>query len=127
MAGRVDLYLDQGADFTAQVVWNDYTDNPIPVTVPMRMDVKSPLGTTVFSLLVPDPLPPDSIPDLTYNTDNGMIQIHISKENAQLLTGGTYSYDLFATVDDGDSGTGDQLVAVLYGNVIVRPRITTGI
>ena len=126
-AGPVDLYLDQGADFTAQIVWNDYTDNPIPVTVPMRMDVKSPFGEVVFSLFVPDPIPPDEIPALTYNTDSGLIQIHITKEQADLLTGGSYNYDLFVTVDDGDVGTGDQLAALLYGSVIVRPRITTGI
>jgi hypothetical protein len=125
--GPVDLIVDQGADFTAQIVWNDFTDNPVPVTLPMRMDVKSPFGTVMFSLFPPDTLPPDEVPAMTYNTDSGMIQIHMTKEQTSLLEGGSYSYDLFATVDDGDAGTGDQLVAVLYGTVNVRPRITTGI
>lgn len=127
MAGRVELWVDQGADFTAQIVWNDFTDNPIPVTNPMRMDVKSPYGQVMFSLFPPETLPPADVPAMTYNTDNGMIQIHMSKEQTQLLEGGTYNYDLFATVDDGDAGTGDQLVALLYGPIIVRPRITQGI
>jgi hypothetical protein len=126
-AGPVELIVDQGADFTAQIVWNDYTDNPIPVTLPMRMDVKSPYGQVMFSLFPPDPVPPDEVPAITYNTDNGLIQIHMTKEQTDLLEGGTFHYDLFATVDDGDVGTGDQLVALLYGPVTVRPRITQGI
>jgi hypothetical protein len=126
-AGPVELVVDQGADYTAQIVWNDFTDNPIPVTVPLRMDVKSPFGQVMFSLFVPDPLPEFDVPALTYNTDNGLIQIHMTKEQTDLLEGGTYAYDLFATVDDGDAGTGDQLVALLYGPVTVRPRITQGI
>lgn len=126
-AGRVDFVLDQGADFTAQIVWTDFTDNPIPVTTPMRMDVKSPYGEVLFTLDVPDPLPTDSIPELTYNTDNGMIQIHITKEQADLLVGGQYSYDLFAFVDDGDTGLGDQLVRIIYGSLISRSRTTQGI
>lgn len=127
MAGHVDLYVDKGADFTAQFVWNDFTDNPIPVTLPMRMDVKSPYGQVMFTLFPPDPVPPDQVPAMTYNTDSGMIQIHMAKEQTDLLEGGSYSYDLFVSVDDGSAGTGDQLVVLLYGSVIVRPRITQGI
>jgi hypothetical protein len=127
MAGRVDLYVDQGADYTAQLVWNDFTDNPIPVTLPMRMDVKSPYGQVMFSLFPPDPLPTDEIPAMTYNTDNGMIQIHITKEQTDLLAGGMYKYDLFATVDDGDVGTGDQLVRLVFGDLICSSRVTQGI
>jgi hypothetical protein len=126
-AGRVDLVIDQGADFTAQIVWNDFTDNPIPVTLPMRMSIKSPYGQVMLTLFPPDELPPDDVPAMTYNTDSGLIQIHISKTQADTLVGGVYSYDLFATVDDGDAGTGDQLTRLLYGDVIVRPRITQGI
>lgn len=126
-AGPVELIVDQGADYTAQLVWNDFTDNPIPVTDPLRMDVKSPYGQVMFTLFPPDPMPPDEVPAITYNTDSGLIQIHMTKEQTDLLEGGTYSFDLFVTVDDGDVGTGDQLVALLYGSVIVRPRTTTGI
>lgn len=126
-AGRVDLVIDQGADFTAQLVWNDFTDNPIPVTLPMRMEVKSPYGQVMLTLFPPDELPPDDVPAMTYNTDSGLIQIHINKEQADTLVGGIYSYDLFVTVDDGDAGTGDQLTRLIYGDVIVRPRTTQGI
>lgn len=126
-AGRVDFVIDQGEDFTCQLVWSDFTDNPIPVTLPMRMDVKSPAGMVMFTLFPPDELPLDEIPAMTYNTDSGLIQIHISAAQSDLLEGGAYAYDLFSGVDDGETFTGNQLSRVIYGSIISRPRTTQGI
>jgi hypothetical protein len=127
-AGRVDFVIDQGADFTCQLVWSDFSDNPIPVATPMRMDVKSPFGQVMTTLFVPDPpLPEDEIPPITYNGDSGLIQIHLSKERTQAIPGGTYNYDLFVSVDDGEAYAGLQLTRLIFGSLICRSRTTLGI
>ena len=127
-AGRVDFIVDQGEDFTCQLVWSDFSDNPIPVTTPMRMDIKSPFGQVMVSLLVPDPpLPVDEIPPITYNTDSGLIQLHLTKERTNAIPGGVYNYDLFVNVDDGEAYAGFQQHRLIYGQFISRARTTQGV
>lgn len=125
---RVDIDVTQGEDFTSQIVWNDFTDNPIRVVTPMRMQIKSQYGQVMTTLDVPDPpLPETEIPPLTYNTDSGMIQIHMSKDVTNAIPSGIYAYDLFCNVDDGEAFAGYQQVQLMYGNLNCKPRITIGI
>lgn len=127
-AGRVDFVIDQGEDWTTQLIWSDYSDNPVPVTEPMRMQIKSPYGEIVHTLVVPNPpLPPDEIPPITYNTTSGLIQLHIPAAITTTINGGLYSYDLFVSVDDGAAFAGFQLSRIIQGQVTCRARITTGI
>jgi hypothetical protein len=127
-AGRVDFVIDQGEDFTCQLIWSDFTDNPVPVTTPMRMDIKSPYGEVVHSLIVPDPpLPPDEIPGITYNTTSGLIQLHIPAVVSDTIVGGIYAYDLFVSVDDGAAYAGLQKTRLIQGQLTCRARITTGV
>lgn len=127
-AGRVDFVVDQGEDFTAQLVWGDFTDNPIPVVPPIRMDLKSGANQIVHTMTVPDvALPAGEIPAITYNTDSGMIQLHIPKEVTATLTAGLYAYDLYCNVDDGAAYAGLQQSRLIQGNIIVGSRTTKGI
>jgi len=127
-AANVDFLIDQGEDWTVQLVWNDFFDNPIPVVPPMRMDIKSPFGQVMVTLVPPDdPLPPDVIPPITYNTDSGLIQLHLDKTQTNTMQGGIFNYDLFCNVDDGEAFAGSQQVKLIYGTVTIRPAITQGV
>ena len=126
-AGRVDFVMDQGEDWTCQLVWNDFFDNPITVIDPMRMDIKAPSGSVVHSLIYVTGLPPDEIPPITYNSEAGLIQLHIPSTASDDIPGGIYNYDLWVNVDDGDVFTGNQKTPILRGLFEVRQRITLGI
>lgn len=130
-AGNVDLIIDQGEDFTAQIYWTDYNDDPRPLTAPMSMDIKSPYGQTVAHLYTPDvDWPDDQIEPIKYNTDTGWLQIHIPATTTDTMPAGNYSYDLWVTVDSGkvkveqQTQTVFQSVRLLQGKVTVNKRIT---
>lgn len=126
-AGRMDFVMDQGEDWTAQLVWADFFGNPITVIDPMRMDIKALSGTVVHSLIYVTGLPPDEIPPITYNSEAGLIQLHIPADASNLIPGGIYSYDLWVNVNDGDAFTGNQKTPLIRGVFEVRSRITQGI
>lgn len=127
-AGRVDFVIDQGEDFTCQLIWSDFTDNPVPVTTPMRMDIKSPYGEVVHTLAPPDvELPAGEIPAITYNSTSGLIQLHIPSTISTTIPGGVYAYDLFVSVDDGEAYAGIQKSRLIQGQVTCRARTTQGI
>lgn len=124
-AGRVDFIIEQGEDWTCQLVWTDYFDNPMQVTTPMRMAIKSQYGQVAHELIVPD-VPPaaDEIPAISYNTESGLIQLHMDDDQTAALNPGIYSYDLFCSVEDNAAYAGTQQVKLIYGSVTVRGRVT---
>lgn len=124
-AAYVPLVIDQGEDWTAQLVWTDEYDEPQNVVAPCRMDVKNPGNMIQFSLTTPDvELPPGEIPQIGLSSDIGLIQLHIDKDVTAALQPGEYVYDLFVSVDDGDAYAGDQVQRILYGPVTVNRRVT---
>lgn len=123
-AANVPLVIDQGEDFTAQIIWTNGRGEPNKVTLPIRMDV---VDTTVpvLSLTTPaEELPQGEVPEISYSTELGLIQIHITKEATSALVPGVYSYDLFASVDDGALYAGNQVQRLIAGVVTVNKRIT---
>jgi hypothetical protein len=123
-AGNVDLIIEQGEDWTAQVVWTDYYDNPLAVTIPMRMTIRGG-GVVVRELIPPTVITPDEIPEIAYNSESGLIQLHLDSVQTGSLNPGTYEYDLWVNVEDTDAYAGTQQVKLIYGQVIVRGRVTT--
>jgi len=123
-AANVPLVIDQGEDFTAQIVWTDDYGRAQKMVDPMRLDIAD-STQTVLSLTTPETTPPDGeIPEISYSTDIGMIQLHISSEQTAALNPGLYQYDMFVTVDDGGDYEGEQQFRLLVGQVIVNKRIT---
>lgn len=124
-AAYLPLFIDQGEDFSAQLVWTDEYDEPQQLTAPCRLDVKNVGGQTQFTLATPEEeLPPGEIPQIGLSADIGLIQLHIERDVTAALMPGEYVYDLFVSVDDGDSYAGDQVQRILYGPVTVNKRVT---
>lgn len=122
-AANVPLIIDQGEDFTAQIIWTDDAGSAQAVTAPMRLDIAGAGGQIITSLDTEVPADPDEIPELSYSSDIGLIQIHIPNSQTAALAPGQYQYDLFVTVG-GEVYGGPQRHKLLAGDVIVNKRIT---
>jgi hypothetical protein len=124
-AANVPLVIDQGEDFTAQVIWTDDQGQAQRLVEPMRLDIKGAGNQPILSLTTPETEAPDgTIPEISYSSEIGMIQLHIPKEQTAALLAGLYKYDMFVTVNDGDEYAGNQQFRLLVGQVIVNQRIT---
>jgi hypothetical protein len=124
-AAYVPMEIDQGEDFTCQLVYTDEFDEPYLVVDPCRLDIKNNQGAIQLSLETPDsPLPEGEIPEIALSDEAGMIQIHIEDTATEALLPGVYQYDLFVTVNDGNEYAGNQRQRLVYGEVVVNKRIT---
>ena len=124
-AAYVPMDIDQGEDFTCQIVYTDDFDEPYHVVSPCRMDVKNTAGATQLTLETPEsPLPDGEIPEIALSDEIGMLQLHIEDTVTEALVPGVYAYDLFVTVDDGNEYAGAQRQRLIYGEVVVNKRIT---
>ena len=123
-AANVPLIIDQGEDWTVQLVWTDSFDEPVYVIHPCRLEIKTKQGQTVVQLETDPEIPDGSIPGINVSSDIGLIQLHVPKEQTVALLPGVYHYDLFATMDDDNEYTGTQVTRLLYGDVTVNKRIT---
>jgi hypothetical protein len=124
--GYATLEVDQGEDWSMQVVLQDQWENALTVDRPLQMDIKDILGQLILSLSVPDdPIPDNVVPEMNFSADNGMIQIHIDRNQTAALDPGVYFYDIFVGVNDGDVYAGNQRVRALAGRLLVNKRITT--
>jgi hypothetical protein len=123
--GVVNFEMEQGEDFTAQVVVQDQWMNPLTVKEPMQMDIDDIYGQLILRLQPPAG-PEEEEPGLTYSTDVGLIQIHIDKTQSVSIDPGIYRYDLFCSVKDFDEGvySGPQRLSILKGKFIVNRRVT---
>jgi len=124
-AGVLPLVIDQGEDWTVQLVVTNDWDEPINVIGPCRLDIKDKTGATLISL--DDTAPPEgsgTIPEITVSSSIGMIQLHITHTATAAMSPGTYGYDLFVTVDDGAEYAGNQIIRLIAGEVLVNRRIT---
>jgi len=125
-ASYVPLEIDQGEDWTASIVYTDDMDEPHNVIHPCRLDIKSTSGATQISLLSPSGVVPQgTIPAIAISPDIGLLQLHIEDTATAALIPGTYKYDLFVTVNDGNAYAGNQVQRLIYGDVTVNKRVTT--
>lgn len=120
-AGTVALEIDQGEDFTADIIWTDMFDAAVNVVHPCRMDVKDLFGGIALSLETDPSLPPGAIPEIAVSS-TGLLQIHITKDVTGALLAGQYSFDLFVTSDDPTYGT--QVTRLIAGPLTVNKRVT---
>lgn len=124
-AAHVPLDIDQGEDWSAQIVYTDDFDEPYNIIAPCRMDIKNPAGAVQLSLTTPDTVvPKGTIPEIALSSDVGLIQLHIEDSVTKALIPGLYYYDLFITVYDGNVYAGNQTQRLIYGEVVVNQRYT---
>ena len=123
MAEYVPLVIDQGEDWTTDIIWTDQFDEPVEVIHPCRMTIRAESGQ-IFADLYTDPEIPDGdVPSLNISTSMGLIQAHIPHTQTEgLLPGINYHYDLFVTLEN--SYGGPQRERLIYGDVQVNKRTT---
>ena len=130
-AGNVDLVIDQGEDWTVQLYWTDFFDDPHNLTHPLRMTIKSPLGQNLISLnsVLPEDQVPGEVQSVSWSEDTGWIQIHIPAAQTGAFTPGDYLYDLFVTLNADPAvefgSPLNQTVRLIAGRVHVNKRITS--
>lgn len=124
-AAYVPLDIDQGEDWSAQIVFTDEFDQPYNLRPPCRLDIKNVAGATQLSLSAPDSeLPDGTIPEIGISSEIGLLQLHIEDDVTAALMPGVYKYDLFVTVTDGAEYAGNQRQRLMYGPVTVNQRVT---
>lgn len=123
-AGHVDLIIDQGEDWTVQIYWTDFYDDPQQLTHPLRMQIKSPLGQVVADLNSTLEVPENEFQPISYSTDTGWIQLHLADTETKTIPPGDYLYDLFVSVADGKVYPGKQQVRLIAGKVFVQKKVT---
>ena len=124
-AAYVPIEIDQGEDWSAQIVYTDEFDEPYNIKAPCRLDIQNAAGATQLTLSTPDTTLPDGvIPDIAVSSDVGLIQLHIEDSVTEALIPGLYYYDLFVTISDGNAYAGNQRQRLIYGEVIVNKRYT---
>jgi hypothetical protein len=124
-AANVPMSIDQGEDWTTNIIYSDEFDNPYNIVPPCRMDIKSPQGATQITLATPEgELPDGVIPEIMLSSEIGLIQLHIEDGATAAMIPGVYKYDLFVTINDGNDYAGDQIQRLIRGDVTVNQRVT---
>ena len=125
-AARVDLVVDQGADFGVQLYWTSMDQQPYTVLAPMRMEIRDDIGNVLYTLATTDSETAGS-ETILYNSDTGLIQLMIGSSNTKNFTPGRYNYDLFVTYQDNAVTNATRLKRLIYGNVTVNKRVTLNV
>lgn len=111
MAGYIELYLDQGADFISTINLSDDTSNS-SINVSgysfSSQSRRSPYSRNVSANIVCTIL----------NASNGFVQLAISAANTSNMKAGPHVFDLFSTDTYG------RKEKVLEGIIEVSPRVT---
>jgi hypothetical protein len=124
-AANVPLMIDQGEDWTAQIVYTNDFDEPYNIVPPCRLDIKSLMGATQLTLATPETtLPEGEIPEIGLSSEIGLIQLHIEDAVTSALIPGNYQYDLFVTVNDGNEYAGNQVQRLIRGEATVFKSVT---
>lgn len=112
MAEYIELYIDQGSDFSTTITINDESTN-----LPQNLT-----GYVVTSSLRRSLLSPNAAANLScsvFNSANGEILITLPAANTAALRPGSYLFDV--KTYDNLSGTYNRLIE---GMIFVTPSIT---
>jgi len=121
----VVLEIVRGEDWTTDIIWSDQYDTGMPIAHPCRMDIKSPEGSTLVSLITDPDIPDGDIPTIALSPNIGLMQLHLDSSVTGDFNPGNYVFDLFATYDDGNDYIGPQYKHLVSGQVLVLKNITT--
>lgn len=131
---RVDITINQGADFAMQMYWTDNNDIPFRVVHPIRMEVRDSVSRIILTFVSGTEEGELEDHSLTFNTELGLIQITANADATDALTPGVYFYDLFATYEDRVTTQDSEVpmstvrrMKVIEGTVQVNGRITQNV
>lgn len=119
-AANVPMVIDQGEDWTTDVIWTDNYDEPVNVIHPCRMEIRGIANQVIVSLETNPAIPDGEIPGISVSSDIGLLQLHLTRDVTKNIPTGTYQYDLIVTTDDNDLYAGPQATRLLYGRVTVN-------
>lgn len=124
-AAKVDLYLDQGADFLCQLYWLDQNSVPMVIAPPIRMEIRTIDSNTIVKALQSGSVEEgeDENYAILFNADSGLIQIHLDSEDTSEMSPGQYVYDLFTSYSDRASNA-IRRHRLIQGTVNVSRRVT---
>jgi hypothetical protein len=127
-SAQCDFVIDQNADFIAEIYWTDYNNIPIYVIEPIRMEIRSKTGQLEAELIYDGSTPVGQTPSaITYNSDSGLIQIHMPADQTNAMHPGLFNYDLFVTYSDAQNNATLRRHRMLYGQVEVRGKVTRNV
>jgi len=115
-AGKYDMVIDQGADFTLQLV---VKDNDVP------MDITGYSARAHLRQKVTDPdTNPDAVFTCTVTSPSvGEILMEMDHTITRGLVGGHYVYDLEIYTQDS-LGDDDVVIRLLQGKAFISPEVT---
>lgn len=119
---RIEINIDIGEDFAAQIMWTDDDGIGYPITTPCRMDVRDTEGTLVMQFETGNTGATEAT--ITLTSVDGFMQLTAPASVTTAIEPGSYLADLFATVDNTSTPFADQLVKVFSANVLAYPRQT---
>lgn len=93
----LELHIDAGEDFAAQVVWSDNDGVPFTVLSPCQADVVDSNGSVVVSFRSTYTNPITQALISISSSQDGFLQLTAPKALTKDLLPGTYAIDLFAT------------------------------
>jgi len=133
-AAYADLSIDQGADFTMQIIWTDPTGEPYEVIHPIRMQARAATGQVLLDLTSyadGAEIPEGIAPTITYNSDSGVIQLQVPNSLTAGIPQGELYYDLFVTyrapiydLTTGVESSTERRSKILTGKITVEGRVT---
>ena len=98
----LELNIDAGEDFAAQVVWSDNDGVPFVILSPCQADVVDSNGSVVMSFRSTYTNPITQALISISSSQDGFLQLTAPKALTKDLLPGTYAIDLFATTTSAD-------------------------
>jgi len=114
-AGRLDLYIEQGAKFTLDFIWETSDVIPVPINLTgatAKMQIREKQQGAVYL----DATSANS--KIILGTTNGLVSLRFTATDTTLLIKRRLKYDLEISLPSSDP------VRVLEGTVSVSPNIT---
>lgn len=119
---QLEIDVDLGEDFAAQIFWTDEDGEAIPITTPCRLEARDARGVLALQFATGNTTSSEAT--ITITGSQGLLQLSCPKELTRTLTQGRYAFDLFATVDGGVSPFTAQMQKVCAGWLNAYPRQT---
>jgi len=130
-AARIDLEMDQGADFAIQMYWTTTENEPYSLQSPMRMEIRNSVGGVVATLQTDDTggdgIEDDEDKSIIYDSDSGLIQLQLTADETNAMGPGLFDYDLFVSYLDAAVTGRVRTKRLIAGKVKVNARITSNV
>lgn len=130
-AARIDLEMDQGADFAIQLYWTTTENEPYSIQSPMRMEIRNSVGGVVATLQSNDKdgdgVEDDGDQSIVYDSDSGLIQLQLTADETNAMGAGQFDYDLFVSYLDSNVTGRVRTKRLIAGKVKMNARVTSNV